>query len=163
MRLTLENGSEKEINDPAPLRNELQSLNNTDNTFAILASGDQNYIQAAAQEDGFIVERQDGNYAAHFYAARPGLHQPLQDQSWLIPRADLGQDRFSLAEVIDIFSAYLSGTAPGFAVEWVPMELSDPGSLKTKVSVWSRRLVWMTAFVVFAGALIWLKWKRYHP
>jgi hypothetical protein len=163
MKLKLERGFEGETRDPAAVRTALQTLNSNDNTFAILSSDDETYIQTGAQEDGFIIERRDGSYNSHFYAARPGLHQPLKDRSWLLAAADVGQDRFTLDEVIDIFSAYLSGVAPHTSVQWVRMNMPDPQAFKTKVSSWARVAVWAILFAAFAGVVLWLSWKRYHP
>ena len=155
MKLELERGFTGETNDPDAVRTALQTLSATDNTFAILSSGDETYIQTGVQDDGFIVEKRDGSSTDHFYAARPGLHQPLKDESLLLPTADRGQDRFTLAEVQDIFVAYMSGNAPSTSVQWVRMKMYDADPVRTKV----RWAFWIIVIVGVSALSFWLKWK----
>jgi hypothetical protein len=145
------------------LRSRLARLSPSENSFAILFKGEETYLQTGAQDDGFIIEKRDGDFTRHFYAARPGLHQPLQNESWLIPQANRGQDRFSREEMVEIFSAYFSAGAMPAQVTWVPMDMPDPQAATTKLSSWMRIGVWFAVLAAFAALVLWLKWKRYHP
>ena len=162
MRQRLENGFEGEVTSLSALKSALQSLDTSSNTYAILLNGDERFIQTAAQEDGFIVERRDGNYRAHFYAARPGSRRAIERQSFLIPRADLGQDRFTRSEVVDMFSAYLKGAEPSRAIEWVPMAMPDPNATSTKIASRARAAAWILMVAIFVGLLIWSNWSRFE-
>jgi hypothetical protein len=163
MDLETEADGRSKVSSLDELRSRLARLDPANNSFVILEKDKDTYIQAAAEEDGFIIERQDGSFARHFYAARPGLQQALQKGSWLIPQADRGQDRFSLEEMVDMFSAYFSGSIMPSNIAWIPMQMSDPRAFSTKLSRWSRIAIWVIGFAVIAGVTLWLKWKRYHP
>jgi hypothetical protein len=67
IRLTLENDTI--INNPTSnqIALAISTLNTTDNTFAILESGDMTYIQTALQNAGeFVLEFQDGSLDRHY-------------------------------------------------------------------------------------------------
>lgn len=161
MRLQLENGFEGEVTSVSAITAALQSLDTHSNTFAVLSNGDERFIQTARENDGFIVERRDGNFRAHFCAARPGGVGKLKKQSFLMPRADLGQDRFSLEEVTDLFAGYWSGTSPATMVDWRKMEMADPGSTRTMAAAMARVVIWTIAILAFLGLLARLIWRLF--
>src|SRR5438874_1444025 len=134
MELETEADGRSSLTGLEDLRNRLVRLDPSENSFAILFKDEETYLQTGAEENGFIIEKQDGDFTRHFYAARLGLHQPLKSESWLIPQADRGQDRFSREEMIEMFSAYFGGNPFPAQVTWVPMELPDPQALTTKLS-----------------------------
>lgn len=163
MRLQLENGFEGEVTSAAALAAALSSLDTSSNTFAILSDGDDRFIQTARQDDGFIVEKRDGNFRAHFCASRPGTYRPLEKQSFFLPRADLGQDRFALDEVSDLFVSYWQGTSSKAEVDWTPMDMPDPAATSTKLASWMRMALWAVAIVLFLallGRMIWSQFAR---
>lgn len=161
MRLQLENGFEGEVASVAALKSALQSLDTSSNTFAILSDGDDRFIQTAREKDGFIVERRDGSFRAHFCAARPGSGRRLEKQSFLMPRADLGQDRFTLEEVSDLFGSYWRGKSSRVEVDWTPMEMPDPAATSTKLASWMRMTLWAAAIVLFLGLLARTIWGQF--
>ena len=161
MRLQLENGFEGEVTGAAALEAALRSLNTSSNTFAILSNGDERFLQTAREEDGFIVEKRDGSFRTHFCAARPGSVRKLEKQSFLLPRADLGQDRFTLDEVTDLFVSYWRGTPAKVEVDWSPMEMPDPAATSTRLASWTRMALWAGAIVLFLGLLARTIWGQF--
>lgn len=161
MRLQLENGFEGEVTGIAALTSALRSLDTNSNTFAILSDGTDRFIQTAREGNGFIVERRDGDYLAHFCAARPGSPPRLEKQSFLMPRADLGQDRFTLDEVTDLFVSYWKATQPVTAVDWTPMEMPNPAATSTKLAGLTRVVVWTVAILIFLGLMSRMIWSQF--
>lgn len=73
----------------------------------VLAIDDQHYIQSAAQDGGFVLERRDGGEEAHFSAEH-------RDGTGAL---------FSLDEIAAAVLGYLAGRADSPGVRWVAMRL----------------------------------------
>jgi hypothetical protein len=160
MELETEADGRMQITTVEELRRRLSALDTETNTFAILSKDQQTYVQAAAAEDGFIVEKRDGDSTRHFYAARPGLHQRLRPEPWLIPKGDRGQDRFTRDEMTAVLSSYFSGDPMPVGATWVRMEMADPNALGTKVIKALRITFWAILVLLFVGLFLWLRTQR---
>jgi hypothetical protein len=81
-------------------------------SYAILGTGEQTYIQTAARDGGFVVERRDGGGHAHHRAVRRTRRSPPFAQP---------HDLFDQVEVNALFIAYAAaGPDPSF-VSWEPI------------------------------------------
>ena len=154
MKLQTERRQESEIADEAELRTELLNLNVQRNTFAILSRADETYLQTAAMEDGFAIERREGSADTHVFASRPGVARLQAKKSrWKIS-APL-YNRYSIDETIRIFSAYLAGAPEPFPIIWVPLE---GGLTPEERESGLRGLNIFFWFVVVVGIGIFLLW-----
>lgn len=99
-------------------------LDHTSNPRAILSKDDQNYIQAGAYSNGFIVERRSGSEKSHMHA-RPHGRAPLQaprvERRWwkrlLMPTGELAPHKYAFThqEMVALFVAYFDdATDPDF-------------------------------------------------
>lgn len=77
--------------------------------FAILAAGEETYIQSAFGDGGFVLERRDGGDAAHFRAVR------ADDPSEVI---------FTFDEVVEAFTAWAEEAPAPDWMAWEPMRLA---------------------------------------
>ena len=158
MELETDADGRSPITDVNELKSRLARLDAAENSFAILFRDEETYLQTAANADGFIVERRDGDFARHYYATRPDSHQTLRSQAWIVPKADRGQDRFSQDEMISMFCAYFSGSM-FHNVAWARMDMADPNALGTKVLQGLRVTFWVVVALMFVGLWVWLKWQ----
>jgi hypothetical protein len=113
MKLETEQGGTREIVSVAELQAQLAALAPEGNSFAILSVEDEVYLQAAADIEGFLVERRDGSAASHLKAVRTML-----DPTWEL-------DRFALPEVTAMFTAYLADQPMPATVRWEPLAPPD--------------------------------------
>jgi hypothetical protein len=157
MQLETEADGRAPISGLSELRDRLARLDPGMNSFAILSRAEEAYLQTSAENDGFIIERRDGDFTRHFYAARRGARRPLKNQSWLIPKADRGQDRFSREEMLELFSSYWGGDNLLGSVAWVGMEMADPDAMGTKVLRGLRVVFWTVVALTFGALFLWLK------
>ncbi len=98
MKLELANGQKVDNPDQESVNRALESLNKDNNDYAIL--GDENYIQTAVANDGFLLEYQDSE--GHFNSSDENL---------------------SLDTVKRVFSEYLNGENQWQNdLQWVPDE-----------------------------------------
>ena len=98
MKLELANGQKIDNPDQESVNKALESLTKNNNDYAIL--GDENYIQTAVTEDGFLLEYQDSE--GHFNSSDENL---------------------SLDTVKRVFSEYLNGESQWQNdLQWVPDE-----------------------------------------
>ena len=124
VELTLENGTVRPIRASEELRPLLETLNDDDNTFAILAKGDEDYIQAGRDSSGFIVEFRRGKATEHFAAARTSSPPTSQRvEPWRNLWKQPGEDRFDLDETIGLFVAWMEGRETPASIQWVRLEL----------------------------------------
>lgn len=126
LEIKLENGTSRNVACKEELRPLLQSLNLRGNSFAILERGPDDYIQAALDRRGFVVEWHDGDPDRHYSAARAcSSPLPQRTNGWLEfwKRQPL-QDRFSVDEVAEFFASYLEGLPPPAKAQWVKLEFS---------------------------------------
>jgi hypothetical protein len=143
------------------LQARLTKLNREGNTFAILGKSPDTYLQAAAADNGFIIERRDGGFDRHFYAAHPGAHPPLRAEPLLIPAGDRGQDRFGEDDLLDIFTAYFCGGAMPSHIDWVRMDMPDPDAPGTRIRRGLRIAFWVVVTVFVVGTVLALKAQRW--
>ena len=117
-----------EILNSAGLPEALAMLDQKSNTRAILSKDDQNYIQAGAYSNGFIVERRSGNEESHMHA-RPYGREPLASspkakEAWwkrlLMPAGDLGPHKYAFTreEMVALFVAYFDEAPNPDFVTW---------------------------------------------
>lgn len=85
----------------------IETIRYNPNGFVVLLRDDQQFMQAAAKDVGFVLEKREGSEAAHT-AAR---------------RNDCGGDIFSTEEVADALIGYLVGDANPTGVRWERMHL----------------------------------------
>ena len=125
MRLMMETGRDRNVRDSGQLAKLLDTLDSETNTFAILEKSDDTYLQVAARDEGFIIERRDGSHRAHSYACHLGFQRPVlaEHKWWKVWRSDVGQDRFSLEEVKRVFEDYLLSRSNSSNIEWVRMPM----------------------------------------
>ncbi|HEX8443271.1 MAG TPA: hypothetical protein VF631_06465 [Allosphingosinicella sp.] len=141
MRLEMENGASHDVTTEADVRSSLAKLNGETNTFAILTSGGENYVQAAVQKAGFLVERRSGSFESHRSARVRG------------------SDALTQEIVAEIFSAYLMGRPMPAEVEWRKVELPAPDSIQAATHSARGYLLLALPFVLLAAILVW----RYYP
>lgn len=107
--MKLETSNAGEIPDPSAARiaEALAQLPGGADSFAILDSGEQAFVQVAGSaEEGFHIEYREGGEDRHFEAATPPV---------------------TLAQAVDIFQRYAAGDGSWRSkVEWKPLGLS-PG------------------------------------
>ncbi len=124
MKLSLENGREESISDPADLAPFLRRIDRDGNNFAILASADEHYVQAAMIEGGFIIEKRLGNAASHFEATRTAPSMPVAAPArpwWKFWGNDgVKADRFTLDDVIRTFAAFMGDGSEPVGLHWKP-------------------------------------------
>lgn len=122
-RITIEDVS------AAQLRSELALLDMKTNMRAILSSDEEVYLQTAAFDNGFVVERRDGSEETHSHAVPP--HGPLPalrpepKRSWwerllMSPDFLISECAFSQADMTRIFLAYHAGKEAEPPVTWEP-------------------------------------------
>jgi hypothetical protein len=157
MELETEADGRKQITDPHELEELLRRLDPDGNSFAILLRDEETYLQTSAQSDGFIIEKREGDFTRHYFAARSGARRPLRTGSVILPKADQGQDRFSREEMVQMFAAYLKGYAAPQLLTWVRMEMEDPDAVGTKVMRGLRILFWTIVLVAICGLFFWSK------
>jgi hypothetical protein len=76
----------------------------------VLATGPETYMQTLLQDDGFVIEKREGDHLHHFKAVRQYGHFK-------------GRDKFSFEETLAALIGYGSGSAVLDVVGWEPMEL----------------------------------------
>lgn len=111
MELTLEDGTMQPIRASEEVRPLLETLNGEDNTFAILAKADEDYIQTSRDGGGFVVETRRGSASEHFAAARAGSSP-----------ASGSAEPFDLEETIGLFTAWIEGRDSP-SIEWVRVDI----------------------------------------
>lgn len=121
MRLEFESGRAFEVTDPYDLEMIKVHLGG-DSSFVIMASADEDYIQAADDGCGFSVEKRTSTPLRHVVAYKIGVHAPLPvKRKWYDfgARARRPADElFTRDQVVALFRAYLDATTPDFAVAW---------------------------------------------
>jgi len=104
------------------------ALLGADNTRAILSSDANTYIQTAAFDNGFVIERRNGGgeethfHAVPHHAELPPL-RPKPEQKWwqrlLAPAKFLTSEcAFTLEDVQQVFLAYLEGRESDIPKQW---------------------------------------------
>ena len=135
MQLETENGTKHEEVSEVKLRSTLAALNDADNTFAILSSGGEHYLQTVSQDDAFVIEKRDGSFDRHFRARSGERHQFTKD------------------EVVQVFSAYLLGQPES--------SQPKPGSIPAHAKAASRYLLIGLFAALLLGALAWSWYSRW--
>ena len=113
--------------DEAGLRRALATLGSDRNTRAILSVADEIYIQTATFDNGFVIEKREGDEASHFHAVPP--HGPLAPwrekpkRSWwerVLNPSDflVSECAFEKDEMIAAFARYLHGREGDLGLEW---------------------------------------------
>jgi hypothetical protein len=112
------------VRDPSvkKLEQELRRLrSNGPSSFAHLTDAKGNYLQAAGGGGGLLLERCDASAERHYrgYQVKPVV--PFEDGTTLTFSAGVVQlkadEWFTLAQVIDVFCAYVaSGTCPRYVL-----------------------------------------------
>jgi hypothetical protein len=120
MRLETERDGSHEISTPQELEAALTTIEPQRNSFAILTAQTEVYLQTAADKEGFVVERRDGSAQSHAKAMRTALHP-----TW-------PQDRFDRAEMIAIFTTYLTGQQSPAGVRWEPLKMAYVSAMPKK-------------------------------
>ena len=143
MQLETENGTKHEEVSEVKLRSTLAALNDADNTFAILSSGGEHYLQTVSQDDAFVIEKRDGSFDRHFRARSGERHQFTKD------------------EVVQVFSAYLLGQPESSQLTWEPMSMPKPGSIPAHAQAASRYLLIGLFAALLLGALAWSWYSRW--
>ncbi|HEX8483188.1 MAG TPA: hypothetical protein VF650_14930 [Allosphingosinicella sp.] len=127
LRLELESGVAAGPIDGRAVESALASLGTEAGSpgFAILSKGpsDEHYVQTHVDEAGIIVEMRNGHAGAHFMARRSTFPDspPPERNWWQFCKVEAGHDRFTLAEVSNIFRAPAEGAQPTFW-RWMPLE-----------------------------------------
>jgi hypothetical protein len=120
IRLELENGTAEDAPSAERVRELLATLSANGNSFAILASGDHDYMQTALSDGGFVLEKRMGGPDAHFEATHliPRPVRTFAKPWWKFWGEPSTGDCFDLRQVTEAFLAYLSGAPdPGF-IQW---------------------------------------------
>ncbi len=139
MLLTTESGGTTEVTTVEDLARQLRMLNAECNTFAILSSSDEVYIQTALRNGSYEVEKREGTETAHFEAVRPGPSS-----------FDLNR-RFMLPEVIELFTAYYKAEPTRLQIDWKPLRLPQ---FPRKIS-WIVAGGFLLAVVVGIALIVW--------
>jgi len=71
LSLELEDGTSYHNPTEANIIQALMSLNPNTNTFAILNSGESEYIQVAVSNNGYVLEYQTGDLSQHYVSSKP--------------------------------------------------------------------------------------------
>lgn len=113
---------------PQQLREELALLNSDTSTRAILSIDGEHYLQTAAYDNGFVIEKREGSEDKHFHAVPD--HLPLAApaaprKGWIERLFGLGKPNnstyaFTLTQIEDVFLAYLEGREPDPPLKWAP-------------------------------------------
>ena len=114
----------------AELRDQLTRLDKG-NSRAILSTGDQQYIQTGVYDNGFVIEKREGNEESHFHARYRGGREMLSPSSapaekprwWerllgLSRQPLVAHHAFTRAEMTDVLEAYLVGASDPEFLEW---------------------------------------------
>jgi hypothetical protein len=124
MELTLEDGTVRQIHASGELRPLLETLNDEDNTFAILAKAEEDFIQTSRDSSGFVVETRRGSASEHFAAARTSSPSaPPPGDTWWGSRKRTDHELFDLEETISLFAAWIEGREPPPLIQWVRMDI----------------------------------------
>ncbi|MFD0894689.1 hypothetical protein KBB96_05275 [Luteolibacter ambystomatis] len=121
MKLEFESGAVIEVQETYDLEMIKVHLGG-DSSFVIMASGDDDYIQAAADKGGFFVEKRVSNPVRHFAAylidkqPSPSPKPKWYQFSARMARSDA--ELFTCDQVVALFRAYLEDAEPGFPVGW---------------------------------------------
>lgn len=83
-------------------------------SFVILGSGPETYIQTATHNGGYAVEKREGDSRHHFRAVRRGNDPEV---------AKRPDEAFEFEEVREIFMAYASGAPAPHFMRWERMQL----------------------------------------
>lgn len=109
------------------LRQELEQLDGTGNTRAILSKGDEIYMQTAWFDNGFVVEKREGSEARHFHAVPQRAPLPSNvtppKRNWfqrlsLPSNFQTSECAFSKEDMIAFFLAYREGNEAKLSFEW---------------------------------------------
>lgn len=114
--------------DAEQLKAELDRLDGDKNTRAILSIDDHTYIQTAAFDNGYVIERRNGGgEETHFHAVPrhselPSL-RPKPERSWwqrLLTTSNYltSECAFTLDQVQQVFQAYLNGEECDIPKQW---------------------------------------------
>lgn len=121
MKLEFESGAGFEVRDAYDLEMIKVHLGG-DSSFAILAAADEDYIQAAAEGDGFLVEKREPDPVRHYSAYRIGAEvPPPPKRKWYqfgAPPPRPTDELFTRDQVVALFRARFEGTEPDFPVGW---------------------------------------------
>jgi hypothetical protein len=125
MLLTTEKGSAEHIGDPSQIVMCVSALKQPTNTFAILASKDQHYLQTALTDGGFVLEKRLGS-AGHHFTATHFFRQPTiiyKKPWWKFWGQAETADCFQQSEVVAAFSAFFSGSPDPTFLRWNRLDL----------------------------------------
>ena len=124
LELTLEDGTVRQIGASEELWPLLETLNDGNNTFAILARSEQDYIQTSRDSGRFVVEFRRGSASEHFAAARASSPpaSPPSDSLWGT-RQRPEQELFDLEETMSLFAAWIDNRDPPLSMQWVRMDI----------------------------------------
>ncbi|WP_430427292.1 hypothetical protein [Parasphingorhabdus sp.] len=127
MKLTFENGEVAEVGADSDFRELLDALNPSTNPFAILSRSDNFYMQTLYTGSGYELEKRDGNAGAHFVAARiSSSGKPIQiGKWWQFWKGNRRRDEFTLNEIADQFSNFVSGGKNDADLKWVKLEFNS--------------------------------------
>jgi hypothetical protein len=124
---------------PSDIATAIAALDPDNNSFTVLESSDQFYIQTAYEDGDFVVEKRDGGPDHHFRAWHMG-----------------GTDRFDKAQVQRLFDAYYRTEAFPLTVEWRPYRLDGSmisvGNLFRGFSVWKAAVLMLFVAAAYLGA-----------
>ena len=89
------------IANPSDIASAVAALDPDRNSFIVIETGEETYIQTAYEGGGLVVEKREGSSERHFRAWHRG-----------------GGDSFGKPEVQRILESYVQGTEMPLTVEW---------------------------------------------
>lgn len=131
MELELESGIVPSPIDLPAIERALGLLGSDDGypSFAILtrnAADQDDYVQTHFDGDGFVAEMRERHAGAHFTAMRSTSPEvpPSARKWWQTAKPAPEHERFTLAEIVEIFRSYVERSEPTFW-KWAPMEAPE--------------------------------------
>jgi len=111
------------------VREQLDRLSSNGNSFAILSSSNEDYLQTAwIDQDAFTIERRDGSKRLH-WRAEPLAERPKATTPrpfWMRLATPFSQEKypvFTKIEVQQVFQAYLQGNDVDHLLRWTRIRL----------------------------------------
>lgn len=154
MQLEMANGESIVINNEMMINAALDTLDIDQNPFAILSTSEDFYIQTAFSDNGFIIEKKEGNMDNYFRAV-PIAEKPSSLES------------FTLDDVKNTFSCYWSGHNNQQRLIWLSYNPSSvlagkysyPKSISGRIDAFLDKIalkVWPLVVVVFLLFIVYV-------